>query len=245
MAGDSAAIDRAASQRMPGRGSAAVAWLTDPKLLAAALAPLVGATVSLVLFLPTLMPGVANWDTAEFQTVGPVLGTAHPTGYASYVVLGWLGVDRAPAFRRPGLPDEPAPGDHRRGRGRGHHRHRPGPYRPSFRRARGGGCCWPGRQLFWQFSTHADPRHVPSGPHRPHLHDAAGLGAPPPLRRSGGYDRGDRWLVAAAIVVRRGLANHSLVMLLAPAIGLFVLSVDCRESSSVGASWPSAPPRSA
>ena len=37
-----------------------------------------------------LMPGLGFWDTAEFQTVLPVLGTAHPTGYPTYVVLGWL-----------------------------------------------------------------------------------------------------------------------------------------------------------
>ena len=37
-----------------------------------------------------LMPGVGFWDTAEFQMVGPVMGTAHPTGYPSYVLVGWL-----------------------------------------------------------------------------------------------------------------------------------------------------------
>jgi hypothetical protein len=37
-----------------------------------------------------LMPGVGFWDTAEFQMVGPVMGTAHPTGYPSYVLLGWV-----------------------------------------------------------------------------------------------------------------------------------------------------------
>ena len=37
-----------------------------------------------------LLPGVGFWDTAEFQTVGPVLGTAHPTGFPTYVLLGWL-----------------------------------------------------------------------------------------------------------------------------------------------------------
>ena len=36
------------------------------------------------------MPGVGFWDTAEFQTVPPILGTAHPTGYPTYVLLGWL-----------------------------------------------------------------------------------------------------------------------------------------------------------
>ena len=36
------------------------------------------------------MPGVGFWDTAEFQTIPPILGTAHPTGYPTYVILGWL-----------------------------------------------------------------------------------------------------------------------------------------------------------
>src|SRR5664280_1884300 len=38
----------------------------------------------------TLLPGLALWDTGEFQIVAPVLGTAHPTGYPSYVLLGWI-----------------------------------------------------------------------------------------------------------------------------------------------------------
>jgi len=37
-----------------------------------------------------LMPGVGFWDTGEFQTVLPLLGTAHPTGYPTYVLLGFL-----------------------------------------------------------------------------------------------------------------------------------------------------------
>ena len=54
-------------------------------------APLIGAAITLWLVIPTLMPGVGTWDTAEFQAVGPVLGTGHPTGYPAYVVLGWIG----------------------------------------------------------------------------------------------------------------------------------------------------------
>ena len=30
------------------------------------------------------MPDVGWWDTGEFQTVAPILGTAHPTGYPLY-----------------------------------------------------------------------------------------------------------------------------------------------------------------
>jgi len=37
-----------------------------------------------------IMPGLGFWDTAEFQMVLPVMGTAHPTGYPTYVLLGWL-----------------------------------------------------------------------------------------------------------------------------------------------------------
>ena len=37
-----------------------------------------------------LLPGLGFWDTGEFQTVGPVLGTAHPPGYPAYTVLGWI-----------------------------------------------------------------------------------------------------------------------------------------------------------
>src|SRR5204863_1829485 len=32
----------------------------------------------------------AFWDTGELQAVAPLLGTAHPTGFPTYVILGWL-----------------------------------------------------------------------------------------------------------------------------------------------------------
>ena len=38
----------------------------------------------------TLLPGVAFWDTGELQAVAPLMGTAHPTGFPTYVLLGWL-----------------------------------------------------------------------------------------------------------------------------------------------------------
>ncbi|HUQ44533.1 MAG TPA: DUF2723 domain-containing protein [Candidatus Limnocylindria bacterium] len=37
-----------------------------------------------------LMPGVGFWDTGEFQTILPIMGTAHPTGYPTYVLLGFV-----------------------------------------------------------------------------------------------------------------------------------------------------------
>ena len=44
----------------------------------------------IVLVGPGLMPDVGFWDTGEFQTVAPILGTAHPTGYPTYVILGFI-----------------------------------------------------------------------------------------------------------------------------------------------------------
>jgi len=55
--------------------------------------PLLGAVATLWLVVPTLAPGLisqAAGDSAEFQTVSWVLGTAHPTGYPSYVILGFI-----------------------------------------------------------------------------------------------------------------------------------------------------------
>ena len=64
------------------------------------------------------MPGLGFWDTGEFQTLGPVLGIAHPTGYPSYVPAAVAGVRAAPAVRRPGTAREPAVGAARLGRRR-------------------------------------------------------------------------------------------------------------------------------
>jgi hypothetical protein len=53
----------------------------------------VAATVSaiaFVVYLRTLMPGIAFGDWGEMQTVPHVLGVAHPTGYPTYVLIAWL-----------------------------------------------------------------------------------------------------------------------------------------------------------
>lgn len=59
----------------------------------AGLTPVVAAIVAfaaLAVYRTTLLPGVGFWDTAEAQTVLPVLGTMHPTGFPAFVILGWL-----------------------------------------------------------------------------------------------------------------------------------------------------------
>jgi hypothetical protein len=56
------------------------------RLLASAI---VGA-MSLVVYVLTLLPGIAFGDWGEMQTVPHVLGVAHPTGYPTYILLSWL-----------------------------------------------------------------------------------------------------------------------------------------------------------
>src|ERR1035437_6941952 len=79
----------------------------DRQFMAAAFAPLIGAVATLWLVTATLAPGLitgaGGGDTSEFQVVSWVLGTAHPTGYPSYVILGFIATHLIPfgdvAFR--------------------------------------------------------------------------------------------------------------------------------------------------
>ncbi len=54
------------------------------------LAPVFVFVVSLVVYLQTLLPGMAFDDWGEMQTVPHVLGIAHPTGYPTYILAAWL-----------------------------------------------------------------------------------------------------------------------------------------------------------
>jgi Protein of unknown function (DUF2723) len=166
-----------------------------------------------------LLPGLGFWDTGEFQTVGPVLGTAHPPGYPAYTLLGWV----ASVVLQP-LGD-PA-------------------YRMNLLSALlvgvAAGACVPLVRLLtgslvlgvaaglgmatttlaWRIGTRADP-------HALHLALVALLLlALVAWQRERARDGGDRWLVAASAIFGVSVANHSLTLLLAPAVGLFVLAVD-------------------
>ena len=61
-----------------------------PGRLAAGAAPLLVGAIALLLARSVVLPGQGFWDTGEFQVVAPLFGTAHPTGYPTYVTLGWL-----------------------------------------------------------------------------------------------------------------------------------------------------------
>ena len=68
------------------------------------------AGLALLLYVPTLMPDVGTWDTAEFQAIGPVLGIAHPTGLPHLHAAGLARLGGAAALRQRGLPGQPALG---------------------------------------------------------------------------------------------------------------------------------------
>ena len=71
---------------MAGRQEVAPSDRVDPWLIAGGLVAL----LALLVYRATLLPGVGTWDTAEAQTVPPLMGTMHPTGFPAYVLLGWL-----------------------------------------------------------------------------------------------------------------------------------------------------------
>ena len=187
----------------------------------------------------TLLPGVAFWDTGELQTVGPLLGTAHPTGFPTYVLLGWLASVvlqpfGEPAFRMnllsalclgaaAGITVDLV--------------------RALTRSTALGVMAGLGLALTpfaWAIGTHADAhalhlvfvvlllRLLVAWESRVRL-DTYGRDRSGRRGRGRGReaaDPADRYLVAAAAVFGLALGNHSLTLLLAPAVGLFVLAVD-------------------
>ncbi|HZL32671.1 MAG TPA: DUF2723 domain-containing protein [Verrucomicrobiae bacterium] len=202
-------------------------WASQAASWFATLAPaLLAAAVALVLALRTLLPGLYLWDTGELQTIGPILGTGHPSGFPAWVILGWfasvvLQPFGDPAFRMnllSAILGAVAAGA------------------TVLLVIRLTGRRWVGlaaglllatTPIVWQIASRADV-------HALHLALVAillGLLVDWERRRSAaerdGLDhRADRSLVAAAIVFGIALANHNLSLLLIPGIGLFVLAVE-------------------
>ena len=162
-----------------------------------------------------MLAGVGFWDTAELQTVAPLLGTAHPTGYPTYVLLGWvanvlLSPFGEPAFRMnlfSGLCVAVAAAvtaDLVRVLSRS----------VVLGVAAGLGLAF--TTLVWRIGFQADA-------HALHLALTAILFR---LLVAWEHDRRDRTLVAATVVFGLAVGNHSLSLLLIPPIGLFVLAVE-------------------
>jgi Protein of unknown function (DUF2723) len=182
-----------------------------------------------------LLPGVAFWDTGELQTVGPLLGTAHPTGFPTYVLLGWLASVVLqplgdPAFRMNLL----SAGCLALAAGMTVDLVRVLTRSVALGTAAGLGLAF--TPIAWTIGTHADAhalhlvfvvlllRLLVAWETRARWDDAGRAGVRSHGRAPG--DFGDRYLVAAAAVFGLALGTHSLILLTAPAVGLFVLSVE-------------------
>ncbi len=172
-----------------------------------------------------MLPGVGYWDTAELQTVAPLMGTAHPTGFPTYVILGWLASIVLTPFGEPAFRMNlfaalcvavaaAVTVDLVRALTRS----------VALGLLAGVGLAL--TDIVWSIGTRAEA-------HALHLALLVIL-----FRvliaweermtswRDAGQRRPDRVLVAAAVVFGLAMGNHSLALLLAPAIGLFVLAVD-------------------
>ncbi len=204
----------------------------DGRALAAWIGAVGVGLIALGLSLWRLMPGLGFWDTAEFQMVLPVMGTAHPTGYPTYVLIGWLASILLTPLGEAALRMNvlsaicvavgvAVSADlTRRLCG-------------SLLLGMAAGVGIALTPIVWDIGTHADP-------HALHFAfvaitlwllvrwEQARRGRPVDTAERLGTDRGrpDRLLVAAAIVVGLSVGNHSLTLLLGPPIILFVLAVD-------------------
>jgi hypothetical protein len=162
-----------------------------------------------------MLPGVGFWDTAELQTVAPFLGTAHPTGYPTYVILGWVANFVLTPFGEPALRMNLFAGicvavaaavtvDLVRALTRS----------TVLGVAAGLGLAF--TTVVWRIGLQAEA-------HALHLALTAILFR---LLVAWEQERHDGTLIAAAIVFGLALGNHSLSLLLAPPIGLYVLAVE-------------------
>lgn len=195
--------------------------LDGPRLVALA-APVAVAALVVANAWGGLMPGVGFWDTGEFQTVLPIMGTAHPTGYPTYVLLGFVGnilltPIGEPAFRVTVLSLLAVA-------------IAAGATVVLIRRLTGStivgiatGIGLATTPVVWLNATRADPHPI-------HLAFVAllllALVRWEQGRRELDQVHADRRLVLAAVLFGLAAGNHSLTLLLVPPIALFVLSVE-------------------
>ena len=204
----------------------------DPRL-ALLLPPLAVGAIIVVNAWSGVMPGVGFWDTGEFQTVLPLMGTAHPTGYPTYVLLGFLAnillaPIGEPAFRINVLSLLGVAVA-------------AGATVVLIRQLTGStiigmatGLGLATTPLVWSNATRADPHPI-------HLAFVALLlvalvtwdravrdGADDGRQETSaaGPRHADRWLMLAAVLFGLAAGNHSLTLLLVPPIGMYVLAVD-------------------
>jgi hypothetical protein len=192
------------------------------------LAAIAVAVVAFSLARAALLPGVWFWDTAEAQTIGPLLGVMHPTGFPAYVVLGWFASALFAPFGDPAL--------------------RMNLLSAVLVAIAAGTAVLVARRLgapsaiavaagiglvttpvVWRIGTHADAHAL----HLVILAIVALLLIDWELRVRTAWEAGfpvdratDRRLVGAAAVFGIALANHQLSLLLSPAVAAAVMFVD-------------------
>ena len=180
------------------------------------------AVIAFVAARTAMLPGVAFWDTAELQAVGPLMGTAHPAGFPTYVLLGWLASVvlqpfGEPAFRMnllAGLCVAVVAGV------------TVDLVRALTRSTLLGGAAGAGLALtpiVWSIGSHAEAHAL----HLALLAVVLWLLVAWEARQTGAIEGPpDRYLLAAAIVVGLSVGNHSLTLLLILPVALFILAVD-------------------
>ncbi|HZM73010.1 MAG TPA: DUF2723 domain-containing protein [Candidatus Polarisedimenticolia bacterium] len=187
--------------------------------------PVAVVVVAIAIIGPAVMPGLGFWDTGEFQTVPPILGTMHPTGYPTYVLLGFvvnllLTPIGEPAYRMNVMSLLSVAAAAALAAST---------IRVLTGRAVVGAAVGIGLALtpvVWGIATRADA-------HALHLAFVALLIALLVRWERAPRDEGraittgaDRWLIGAAVVFGLAAGNHSLTLLLALPIALFVLAVE-------------------
>ena len=191
-------------------------WLVPAAATAAAV-------LTFLLARSTLMPGLGFWDTGEAQVIPPALGTFHPTGFPSYVWLGWLASIVLqpfgdPAFRMNLLSALLAAASAAGAVVLTHQLTR------RTLLALAVGIALGAMPVVWRLATHADAHML----HLLLVIVLFGMLLAWERRTRSGAPTRDRWLIGAAIVYGIALGNHTLTLLLAPGVFLFVLVVDPR-----------------
>jgi hypothetical protein len=187
-------------------------WSPEAPLRRELAVSLAVAAAAFAAFLWRLLPGVGFWDTAIFQAAPPVLGLTHPTGYPTYLILGWAWVHGlwflAPATAlnvMTAVAGALAVGmvaalAMRLGAG--------------IFPAAAGALTVGLMTSFWRTSARADP-------HPLHVLLALTIVA---LLLAWDRRRQPRLLAAAALVFGLAMGNHALTAMLAPGIGVFVVT---------------------
>lgn len=208
------------TRRRGGAGAAATVAGRLPTEVRALPAALIVGSIAVGLAWSTLLRDVGVWDTAEAQTIPPLLGTMHPTGFPAYVLLGWLasvalGPLGSPALAMSALSalllGVAAAGTvvvatQLTGR---------------LVIATAVGLGLAATPVAWGLGSRADVHALHLALVALLLVALAGWAERRRARRPA-----DGWLLAAAALVGLALANHRLVVLAAPGIAAFVLLVE-------------------